>query len=104
MKDYPITAWAWISTRRTISINKDFCLHKSCFRQKYNSFWHYPQKQSCRSSFPKPTACIYAYMVVEPKNLKPLFFRSLEIWSDKGVFAGTSDNVFHWFLMGKLSV
>jgi len=37
-----------------------------------------------------PVACIYAYIMVEPVNDIPLFFRSLESASLSAVLAGTS--------------
>ena len=36
-----------------------------------------------------PTACIHAYTIVAPTNLKPRRFRSLEIFPDSAVWAGT---------------
>ena len=35
-----------------------------------------------------PTACMKAYMMVVPTNLKPRFFRSLDMASDSGLVAG----------------
>ena len=35
-----------------------------------------------------PTACMKAYMIVEPTNVKPRLFRSFEKASDAGVLAG----------------
>ena len=44
-----------------------------------------------------PTACISAYIVVEPTKLNPAFLNALESASDSGVFEGKSARVLKWF-------
>ena len=47
-----------------------------------------------------PTACMNAYMIVEPTNLKPRAFSAFENASDSGVRAGTSFIVRRAFTIG----
>ena len=47
------------------------------------------RKHSGEWSFTIPTACIHAYTITGPTNLNPRFFKSAEIVSDSGVFAGS---------------
>jgi hypothetical protein len=51
-------------------------------------------------SFTIPVACMWAYMMVLPTNLKPRLLRSLLIASDSLVLAGTCFIAFQEFCMG----
>ena len=51
-------------------------------------------------SFINPAACINEYVIVGPKNWKPLFFKSFEIVLESFDSHGMSIDFFHVFIMG----